>query len=433
MASLQTDARLFGLDLSTLWPDLKAAGAAMWTWPVLSWLTPQPAISLIRPDGSVAILARRSKAKVKTPKKAASNLASQAGSAAGIVSSPNTQPAQKATRFYAVQLPEDILLRHSVVLPSLPAPALQSALALEVQRLSPFASDATAWVSLPDPLAIAGNGAATSVQHWSLVMTSQDLVRSHLKTLESQLADVDQSTLEVWVSKAPQAQISSAGASSISDAAEYTLISGFGEGHRRQRQRLGRYINMGLMCFVVVLLAAIAVTPTLQLRLRALDAQAKYQALQKSVAPLQQQREAMVQAQSQLQSIAKIAGQPASALKLMNALTMAIPDDTSLQSLQIDASDAATKAPKVTIMGQTGNAAALMQHLGQQPGVQNVKAPSPAVRPLGAPKETFTIEMTVALSALDAGVMPAAAAPVVQPAVTPEPSTPAANASVFSR
>ena len=66
-------------------------------------------------------------------------------------------------------------------------------------------------------------------------------------------------------------------------------------------------------------------------------------------------------------------------------LTQALPDDTSLLNLQL-------QGLKVTMAGQTTNAAALMQHLSAQPGVRDVRAPSAATKPLGVTKESFSIE-----------------------------------------
>jgi general secretion pathway protein L len=50
---------------------------------------------------------------------------------------------------------------------------------------------------------------------------------------------------------------------------------------------------------------------------------------------------------------------------------------------------------KVSITGQTANASALMKKLGGQPGLRDVRAPAPATKPLGATRESFTIEFTM--------------------------------------
>ena len=70
----------------------------------------------------------------------------------------------------------------------------------------------------------------------------------------------------------------------------------------------------------------------------------------------------------------------------MGLLTRALPDDSSLLNLQIQGS-------KIRLTGQTTNTADLMQKLSAYPGLRDVKAPSAATRPLGANKESFTIEL----------------------------------------
>ena len=75
-------------------------------------------------------------------------------------------------------------------------------------------------------------------------------------------------------------------------------------------------------------------------------------------------------------------------LKVMDLLTQALPDDTSLLGLQV-------QGLKVTMNGQTTNAAALMQHLSAQPGIREVRAPSAATRPLGVSKDSFSLEFTL--------------------------------------
>jgi general secretion pathway protein L len=50
---------------------------------------------------------------------------------------------------------------------------------------------------------------------------------------------------------------------------------------------------------------------------------------------------------------------------------------------------------KFSLNGETPNTAALMQLLGAQAGVKDVKAPTAAVKPRGSERETFSIEFTL--------------------------------------
>jgi general secretion pathway protein L len=104
--------------------------------------------------------------------------------------------------------------------------------------------------------------------------------------------------------------------------------------------------------------------------------------------PVIAQRESLVRMSEQLTNLALLSRKSAPPLQTLKLITEALPDDTSLLSLQL-------QGQKVSISGQTGNAAALMKQLGSTPGLRDVKAPTPATKPLGAPRESFTIEFTL--------------------------------------
>ena len=171
-----------------------------------------------------------------------------------------------------------------------------------------------------------------------------------------------------------------------------------------------RTLRHTAFALTLALAGGLAVTPTLQLRARALEAVQQHTSLQQQVAPQLLQREAMVKSVDLLASLQALAGQPVSTLRVIDLVTRAMPDDASLLTFQLLASDPAAKGPKVIMTGQATNAAALMQQLSNQPGIREVKAPSAAVKPLGAIKESFSIEFVVDFAAL-----PATAAATGQP------------------
>lgn len=378
MASIQNDARLFGLDLSDVFDELKVAWREMASWRVFAWLRPQPPVRWLRADGT-AVLCR----------------------GASQESAPSAAALQAAC-FDAIEAPEELLLRRTVGMPVLPAVALQGALALEVQNLSPFPLEDLLWVSVAVQR---GADATVEARSFHVVLTSRALLQAHLNAA----APAGNSAVEVWVSMGDKSPV---------------VLPGFGEPHRLRHERRGQSINFALLGVLGVLTAALLITPTAQLRQRALDALSQYEALQKEVAPLVRQREAFVKNEALLQSLHAAAGQaPSSVLQAMEVLTKALPDDTFLQSFQVLSPEGAGKPPKVVLVGQTANAAALMQLLGGQPGVRDVKAPNAAVKPLGATKESFTIELAMDLAA-PAGV----AEPVRQDAAAPAPPLAGASA-----
>lgn len=335
LSAAQNPARFFGLDMSSLWRDLGTAWHGMAQWPVFAWLSPASPVRLSLPSGAQAFCRDLRSAPLDDAQRA------------------------KAARFQAVLLPENLLLRRAVGLPKLQPAELDAALALQIQTLNPFPPGEALWTHeiLPD-----GNNALRA----QLVLTSRKLVDQHLATVHP-----ERQSPEIWVPRAV--------------GPGFVMLAGFGEGRRQRQGAAWRWVSVLLGVFALALVAAIAVTPTVQLYIRSIKASQVMAALQQKAGPVMAQRESLVRATDQLASASSLAGKPVPALQALSLITESLPDDTSLLSLQI-------QGPKVTMSGQTANAAALMKLLGGTPGLRDVKAPTPATKPLGAPRETFTIE-----------------------------------------
>lgn len=381
MVSIQNNARLFGLDLSSVFDDLKTAWRHMARWRFVAWLRPQPSVRWLRASGvAMVYVGMRQKTDA-------------------------SEASVQAARFEAVEVPEELLLRRMVRMPALPPAALQGALALEVQNLSPFPLEDLLWVS-----AQAGKDGQESTagkNDLEVVLTSRSRLQGYLQAKGYAETADGVLTAEVWIAMGDRPP---------------AVLPGFGEMRRQGYERRWQRINTALLMALVMLAGALLITPTVQLRFRTLDALAQYEALHKEAAPLIRQREALVKSETLLQSLPAAVGPSASVLQAMELLTNALPDDTFLQSFQIFSPEGVGKLPKVVMVGQATNAAALMQQLGRQPGVREVKAPNAAVKPLGAAKESFTIELFVDLTARagDAAAAPLAAAS--PPALAPVPA-----------
>ena len=389
MTMIRHEARLFGLDLSGLGQDFQQAWQGMARWPLVAWLRPAARIDCLRPDGTTV-------------------------ACQGLRLLPRTHSAGKAP-FVAVELPEDIVLRHQVRLPQLPAADRDAALALEAQRLSPFPATDTVWcVWLREG---AQNTADASQPAWQMAITSRALVQSHWDRVRPAIAarlSSPDAWPEIWIPRGDGA---------------YESLAGFGESARQRAQAVGARVNISILLLVLALLGGLAVTPTAQLRLRAIDAAGRFEQVQSQAQPLLQQREAFVKAESQLQNLVESMGAPVSVLQVLDAVTRALPDDTTLQTFQLTHSDAPARTPKVSITGQAPNAAALMQQLGNLPGFKEVRAPSPAVKPLGAVKESFTIEFVVDTAVFEPGTAQTQAPAVAASAPATAASAPQAAAS----
>ncbi len=309
-------------------------------WPMFSWLWPRLPVRLLLPTGKLAV--------------------------SGDLSSPPVHDAAgaRSARFEALVLPESLLLRRTLVLPKLEATELRSALSLEVQSLSPFAADDVVWTYETGPR---DNGS----EQISLVLCSRKLIAGELDSVHP---DITMRTPEVWVPRL--------------HGPGFVMLGGFGEAQRQRMVAIWRWVGLALTLLVFALLASLAMTPTIKLHLLSRQATQAMTDLQQKAGPVIAQREILVRTNDQLANLASLVGKPLPPLQTLKLITDALPDDTSLFNLQVH-------GLTVSITGQTGNAAALMKQLGATPGLRDVKAPTPATKPLGAPRESFTIEFTL--------------------------------------
>lgn len=340
MSVTSTQARFFGLDLSFLKRDLFTAWQKMLSWPVIAWLWPRLPVRLWLSGGSAVVSHGPGTSHVTDPKRVL------------------------AARFEAVQLPEDLLLRSALQLPYLQPHELEAAVHLQMVGLSPFATSDTVWAYE----AVSGVAGFLSVH---LVIASRQLIAQYIGQTHPAL---NRDRLEVWAA-------GSVGSVEL-------VLPGFGETVRARHGVVWRWVSAFLLMLVLALGMAVAVTPSVQLYLRTQQAHAAMAKLQQKAAPVVQQRETLVRTADRLNNLAEIVGRPLPPLQVLKLITDALPDDTSLLSLQV-------QGAKVNMSGQTANAAVLMKQLGATPGLRDVTAPTPAIKPLGATREQFTIEFTI--------------------------------------
>lgn len=333
-------ASFFGLALAPLGRDLLTAWRGMAEWRALAWLWPRSAVCVYLPTGERLLSTSLEAAPVADDKRASS------------------------ARLVAVQLPEELLLRRSLHLPQLQTAELQAAVAIEMQALSPFAQGDAIWGQ--DTGVRDGGGLQVAV-----VLSSRKLIENHLATVHPQRVAQNP---EVWAGRA--------------QAPGFLVLPGFGEARRQRQSALGRWGSAALVTLILAMLTGMAITPSAQLYLRAHKATEAMVELQKKAEPVMGQRQTLLQTAEQLSKLETLAGKLVSPLQIINLVTESLPDDTSLLTLQIQGS-------QVSMNGQTSNASALMKMLGGVPALHDVRAPVPAIKPLGAPRETFNLEFTV--------------------------------------
>jgi general secretion pathway protein L len=316
------------------------------------------------------------------------------------------EAAMRSARFTAIEVPADLVLSRNLVLPPLAESDIRDAVALDVRDSNPFDPSDLVWGYRSRP----GEAGQVDV---TAVLASRRLVNQHIEQVAPGIAGSP--SLEVWAMAPDGAPV---------------VLQGFGEAARARSAGRGRMLAYGLMTLGLMLAVAAAVTPTVQLHLRTLQAAAAYQALQQRAGPAMAQREALVRGREDLANLREVMADHIDPLVAIDMLTQLIPDDTWLQRVQVQGN-------RFTLSGQTPNAAALMNTLSSKSGLSEVRAPSPATRVSGT-RESFVVEFTVAPNLLQRNAQPpappavaavAAAALAAQPAASQPPAAAQSAAS----
>lgn len=267
--------------------------------------------------------------------------------------------------FSAIQVPAEMLLWKTVTVPRLPQEAVHAAMGLLVQTLSPFPVDDTVWSfsSKPTPVDV-----------------------------ECDLALASRQQLDAW---RQSVGVGAAGSAStelwaLPEDGERTpiVLPGFGEKRRESALRVRLWVMWGLLALLLVLLVVASLSPTLQLYERAGQAQVAHLRVREQAQPALTSREALQLTTERWAALRDQLGGTLDAVRLLEVLTRLLPDDAFLSRLQVE-------GQKVTLTGQAGNAAALMDQLGAEPGLGAVRAPSPATKVANAAQERFVIELQV--------------------------------------
>lgn len=340
MSIAKPSSQFFGLDLSALWPDVRRAWQGVHQWPILRWLTPSAPVRVLHADGRETTWLGGQK----------------------IPAAPTGLQC-----FEAIEIPDDLLLRRSLNVPFMAQAQVAQAVELDVRSANPFAVADLLW----------GYNAQPEQQDGlriEAVMASRKQAERYITTQRHRLKPTSDTAVnqhEVWAFTLDNAPI---------------VLPGWGETRRVQHGARRRHAAYALIAAAACLVAAMAATPTMQLRLRALEAVHAFEALQARTTSMVGQREAYMRSVAQLESLKGLLEERAEPLSLLETLTRTLPDDTSLQSMEV-------RGLKVTLSGLTGNAATLMQLLGAIEGFREVRAPSPATRNPGADAENFIVEL----------------------------------------
>lgn len=364
--------QLFGLDLPRLWQEFRQSWQAAGQSRALAWLTPDLPIRVLRVDGTFALwTGARLQAEGEKP---------------------------AATEFEAVEIGDDLVLRKRLHMPDMGPAAIAQAVRIEVQSVAPFAADDLVWGHVAAP------ASSDKLRNVEVVIASRRQIAQCVEQQRHRLALAPGQQPEVWV---------------LASGTSPIILSGWGEQGRRRKAVQHRRVACALILGTLLISAAMAVTPSLQLRARSIEAIAAFQGLQRDTTVVVAQRDAFTRSVERLEALRGILAEHIDMLPLMTALTSALPDTTYLQSVQV-------QGMKLSIHGLTADSAALMQTLSAVPGFKDVRAPMAATRAPGGDAENFRIE-----AQLDPAVFALTATPAATPpgGAQAAPDAPQASAS----
>lgn len=329
------------MDVVQLRQDVGAAWHLMQDWRLLRWLSPALPAQVVLPDGKLT----------------------------GILEHPGATGSeiriQNTPKFFGLLVPQELVLWHHMQLPELPPSEEFLALELEARSLSPFPLEDLVWAYLPVRDAALGRTAQIAIASRKIIGRLLD---------SNAPVEGASANFEIWAR--------------LPESTAYLLLPGFGESRRRVFTARWRRINWGLAILLLLTLSAIAITPTAQLRLRALQALGEFSTIQAIATPAMQKREQQMQLDQQGKALKSLMEKALEPEMILLQLTQLLPDDTFVTSLR-------AQGGKIAIAGQTPNTAVLMQQLGSKPGVKDVKSPVAATKQRGSDRESFTVEFSL--------------------------------------
>lgn len=328
MARTHGNLMLFGFDLAQAPAFLRQGWREALQWPLFARLLPPEPVRVRHPDGSKAMWP------------------------------PGAKPGARTAN--ALVLPEGLLLRRTLPMPSLVAAAQQEAIELALAGATPFPAEKTVWGWRSAPTA-----SGTEVE---LVMASRDHVDDFLsRTVNRQYL----SEIEVWAMRpGEEAPI---------------VLQGYGEGRRLVRTRR-RYREIAIFAAVaVVLFLALLASPVLRKQWDVSDLDARLDAVSREAATAMADRDALVEARTRMKTVTEYVDGHPDPLVLLGRLSALLPDSVYLTRLELHGHSA-------TIAGLADNAASVMENLAAQPGFSEARAPAAITRDPVSGRESFSID-----------------------------------------
>lgn len=250
----------------------------------------------------------------------------------------------------AVLLPDELALVKKLRVPLAAEPELASVIALEVSTGSPFAQGDTCfgWTTV---------GRDQEALDIALVISSRSAVMAHVA---QRYGSHEVKAFEIWADIGSQDGTVNGG--------EIAVLTGFGEAarHARNVARMRRVAAMAGYCAIALLLIFAVSAGSKYLELQRV--QTMHEDVQAQAADALSMREQLTSSKELIRAAQELTLTLPPPYAEFRRLTKALGDDTWLSSAEI-------KGGKVKIEGESGNAAAVMQQLLDDPAYASVDAP----------------------------------------------------------
>lgn len=168
-------------------------------------------------------------------------------------------------------------------------------------------------------------------------------------------------------------------------------LPGFGEITRIKKSFIQkRYTNAVLILFIL-LLCATALTPVLQLRIKAISASNSFKSLAIKAEPFIKQRELLARSQQQLNTINTALGGLIVPMDILDSLSQAMPDTAHLVSLELTHESSTSDLVTVKLTGKSQNTLELIKALSSTGVFTDLKLATSVVRQPGTSQEFFSL------------------------------------------
>ncbi|MFA5627719.1 MAG: PilN domain-containing protein [Thiohalomonadaceae bacterium] len=333
MSVTRDNSKFFGIDLFALYDQWRAGWREALRWRWLAWLAPQEPVRLLLPDGTTSIW--------RDDKRL-----------------PDRGEEAAKVDLWRVQLPDEIVLAHTLLLPVMSQAEMFETVRHEAEAAAPFPADKLAW---------GWHREVISSDRYKIIITisSRNHIERHLASQQGRLRGAPAEVCARLENRC-------------------VIFNGYGDNLRVMRNRRHTRRLLSWLLLIMLLFILLNAVPLLQASKNSKIVSDYYNDIQSRTAETVTARDNLRQGQEQLTALTDFTTERAGALPIIENLSRLLPDDSHLERLDI-------QPGRVRLTGLAVNASAVVQILDQQPEYRNVRLSGAIVRGAGG-HERFSAE-----------------------------------------